>query len=209
MAVNDERIRRRFFVFGASAGGLEALIAILGRLPARMDATVAVVIHRSPTHASVMADILGRRSAMPVREPVDGEPIQRGQVYLAPRNLHMQVEGDVWRLGDDSPVHRWRPAVDPLFCSAAKHRGEEVVGVLCSGGGDDGVQGLIEIKQRGGLSIAQDPNQALQGSMPTSAIRYDDVDLVLRTEAIATVLPLLAAGEPVAEIGGTWGRIGR
>lgn len=197
MAVNDERIPRTFFGLGASAGGIEALIAILGRLPPRLDATVAIVLHRSPSFASTLVDILAHHSPLPVGEPTDGELVQPGRVYLAPRNLHMTVEGESWRLHDDPLVNRWRPAVDPMFISAAKHRGEQVVGVLLSGGGTDGVEGLIEIKKRGGLSIAQDPHEARQGSMPISAIRYDDVDLVLRAQDIAAVIPRLVAGQVV------------
>jgi two-component system, chemotaxis family, protein-glutamate methylesterase/glutaminase len=197
MAVNEERIRRTFFGVGASAGGIEALIGLLDLLPQRLDATIAIVVHRSVTRLSVLTDIFGRHSSMPVSEPEDQEPIRAGRIYLAPRDEHMTVEGDVWRLTTSPPVNRWRPAVDPLLISASKHRGPDVVGVLLSGGGVDGVEGLIEIKKRGGLSIAQDPKQALQGSMPSSAIRYDDVDLILRVEDIATVIPILAAGEVV------------
>ena len=197
--VNEERIPRTFFVLGASAGGIEALIAILDRLPSDLDATVAIVVHRSPSHASVLVDILGRHSTLVTSEPVDGEPVKRGRVYLAPRDRHLTVEGDAWRLSDVEPRHRWRPAVDPLFISAAEHRGSETVGILLSGGGADGVEGLIQIKQRRGLSIAQDPRQALQDSMPKAAIKYDDVDLVLRAEEIAAVIPSLAAGEIIGD----------
>lgn len=197
MAVNEERIRRTFFGIGASAGGIEALMGILDRLPRSLDATLAIVIHRSRAPLSVLAEILNRHSTLPVTEPEDGEPIRKGRVYLAPRDHHMLVNGDLWHLSEDAPVHRWRPAVDPLLVSAAKDRGTEAVGVLLSGGGADGVEGLIEIKKRGGLSVAQDPRQALQGSMPRSAIRYDDVDLVLRVEDIAAIIPSLAAGKAV------------
>ena len=197
--VNEERIPRTFFAFGASAGGIEALIAVLDRLPDGLDATVAIVVHRSPSFESVLVDILGRHSALPTSEPDDGEPVQRGRVYLAPRGRHMTIEGDVWRVSKAPPVHRWRPAVDPLFWSAAKYQGERVVGLLLSGGGADGVEGLIEIKKRGGLSIAQDPRQALQESMPRSAIKCDDVDLVLRVEEIALVIPRLASGEEIED----------
>ena len=196
--VNDERIPRTFFAFGASAGGIEAVLAILERLPSRLDATLAIVVHRSPSFASVLVDILDRHSAIRVSEPRDGEAIETNRVYLAPRDRHLTVNGETWQLSDDGPAHRWRPAVNPLFASAAKSRGSAVAGVLLSGGGADGVDGLIEIKRFGGLSIAQEPRQALQASMPKSAIKYDDVDMVLRAEQIAAVIPPLAAGEPVS-----------
>jgi two-component system chemotaxis response regulator CheB len=196
---NEARIPRSFFCFGASAGGIEALIAILDRLPADLDATLAIVVHRSPTAVSGLVGIFGRHSAMRVVEPRDGEPIQRRTVYLAPQDRHLVIANDHWKLDEGLPVHRWRPAVDPLFLSAAERRAEAVVGVLLSGGGTDGVEGLTEIKKRGGVSIAQDPRQALQDSMPKSAINYDDVDLVLRLERIAAVIPSLAAGEIVGD----------
>ena len=206
--VNEERIPRTFFGFGASAGGIEALIAVLDILPSWLDATIAIVMHRSPSFQSVLVDILGRHCALPTSEPRDGEAIQRGRVYLAPRDRHLIVNGDAWHLADGEMLHRWRPAVDPLFKSAAKSRGSGVAGVLLSGGGSDGVEGLIEIKRLGGLSIAQDPRQALQESMPASAIKYDDVDAVLRVEQIGAIIPPLVAGEAV-EGGGGDGRARR
>jgi two-component system chemotaxis response regulator CheB len=199
MAVNEARIPRSFFCFGASAGGIEALIAILDRLPTDLDATVAIVVHRSPTAASALVDIFARHSRMPVVEPIDGDPIRRRMVYLAPQDRHLIMEGERWRIEEGTSVHRWRPAVDPLFLSVAKYLGKTAVGVLLSGGGADGVDGLTEIKKRGGVSIAQDPRQALQDSMPKSAIKHDDVDLVLRLEQIAAIIPSLAAGEIVGD----------
>lgn len=196
---NEARIPRSFFCLGASAGGIEALIAILDRLPSDLDATIAIVVHRSASPASALVAIFGRHSAMRVVEPNDGDPVNRRTVYLAPQDRHLVVDDDRWQLHDGSALHRWRPAIDPLFISAAKYRGEGAVGILLSGGGADGVEGLIEIKKRGGLSIAQDPRQALQDSMPKSAIKYDDVDMVLRAERIAAVLPPLAAGEIVGD----------
>ena len=207
--VNEERIPRTFIAFGASAGGIEALIAILGRLPSRLDATLAIVVHRSPSFASVLVDILGRHCAIPVSEPRDGDAIETNRVYLAPRDRHLTVNGETWHLSDDGSTHRWRPAVNPLFTSAAKSRGSGVAGVLLSGGGADGVDGLIEIKRCGGLSIAQEPRQALQDSMPKSAIKYDDVDLVLRVEQIAEAIPPLVAGEPVSGGGDGWAAAAR
>jgi two-component system chemotaxis response regulator CheB len=195
--INEDRVKREFFCLGASAGGIEAVIGIISRLPAGLPATLAVVIHRSPDPRSGLAGILGRRSALPVIEPRPGDPVERGKIYLAPQDLHLTIEGDTWALSDTPRVHRTRPAVDPLFLSAAKGWGPRVVGVLLSGGGMDGVEGLIAIKQHGGLSIAQEPAEAAQRSMPQSAIRYDDVDLVLRVERIAEVIPALAAGAPI------------
>ena len=87
--VNGERIPRTFFALGASAGGIEALIAILDRLPSDLDATVAIVVHRSASHESVLVDIFGRHSNLMIGEPRDGEPVKRGRIYLAPRDRHL------------------------------------------------------------------------------------------------------------------------
>jgi two-component system, chemotaxis family, protein-glutamate methylesterase/glutaminase len=197
--VNAEGIRRDLFCLGASAGGIEALIGIFGRLPPELPATLAVVLHRSPSFASTLAAVLGRRSSLPVVEPKHGEAVEHGKIYLAPRDLHLMLDGEAWALSDGPPVHRSRPAVDPLLISAARSRGPRVVGVLLSGGGVDGVQGLIAVKRHGGLSIAQEPAEATHSSMPEAAIEYDDVDLVLRVERIAEVISSLAAGSQVGD----------
>ncbi len=128
--VNEERIRRDFFCLGASAGGIEAIIGIIGRLPRDLPATLAIVLHRSPAHASMLAALLDRHSALTVVEPKQGEAVEHGKIYLAPRDLHLILEGEVWALSDGPPVRRARPAVDPLFTSAAGSRGPRVVGVL-------------------------------------------------------------------------------
>ena len=184
-------------MFGGSAGGLEALIGVLIRVPCDLPATIGIALHRSPAGGSQLAAILGRSVALPVSEPSDGESVKSGHVYLAPTDFHMTIEDERWRLGRGPKMHRMRPAVDPLMMSAATARGNRVVGVLLSGGGVDGVEGLIAITAKGGLSIAQQPEQARQPSMPVSAIREDDVDAVLRVDEIAAVLSLLAAGRSV------------
>ena len=194
--VNAEELVRDLFVFGGSAGGIEALLQVLHGLPSDLPATVGVALHRSPEFASQLAAVLARSVELPVSEPKDGEPLEAGHVYLAPRDVHMTIEGECWRLARGPKVHRMRPAVDPLFTSAAAARGARVVGILLSGGGVDGVEGLIAIKGKGGLSIVQRPDEARQPSMPLTAIREDDVDAALRTHRIAEMMLLLAAGRP-------------
>jgi len=194
--VNQEGLVRDLFVFGGSAGGLEALLEVLRCLPSDLPATVGVVLHRNPTFASKLAALLDRCVSLPVSEPKDGELLEMGHVYLAPRDVHMTIVDEQWRLLHDPKVHRMRPAVDPLMISAAAARGPRVVGIVVSGGGGDGVDGLIAIKSKGGLSIVQRPDEARQPSMPLAAIREYDVDAALRTDQIAEMLPLLAAGRP-------------
>jgi len=197
--INGAGIVRDLFVFGGSAGGYQALIEVLRRLPDSFPGTIGVVLHRSPVHVSHMAKLLGRQVALPVSEPVDEEEIKPSHIYLAPQDFHMTVEDDHWRIDRGPKRHLMRPAVDPLLMSAAKARGDRVVGILLSGGGGDGVNGLIAISDAGGISLVQQPDQAHVKSMPVNAILNDNVKAVLRLEEIAAVLQLLANGCSVPE----------
>ena len=195
--INDENLVRDLFTLGGSAGGIEAVIGVLRHLPSDFPGTVGVALHRSSAAGSQLAAVLGRHAPLPVREPSDGEPVKAGHIYLAPTDFHMTIEDERWRLSRGPKMHRMRPSVDPLMISAAMARGNRVVGVLLSGGGVDGVEGLIAITGKGGLSIAQAPEQARQPSMPATAIREDDVSAVLGIDEIGAVLPLLAAGRAI------------
>jgi two-component system chemotaxis response regulator CheB len=192
--INADGQPRDVITIGGSAGAIEALLSLFGKLPASVPAAIFVVVHRPPLFESQLVHILGRRTKMPVREPEDGQPVQPGRVYLAPRDYHMVFEDGVVRLNRGPQFHRFRPAVDPLFLSAAEVYGPRVVGVLLSGGGADGVRGLIAIKARGGVSIVQDPREARNPTMPSSAIADDDVDAVLRLDQMADALASLATG---------------
>ena len=186
--------RRDVVVLGASAGGVEALSALIAQLPADFEAAVLVVIHRSPHHGARLGVVLGRRGLLRVVEPDAGDAIEIGTVYVAPRDQHMTVEAGRIRLDRGPKQHHTRPAVDPLFTSAAAEYGRRVVGVLLSGGGEDGVSGLIAINRAGGMGLVQDPAEAGHASMPLSAILNDHVDGVLPVAEIARVLVALAAG---------------
>src|SRR5438874_11273672 len=115
---------------GASAGGVQPLIDVLQGLPPDLPATVGIVLHRSPYHESQLASVLGSRAMLSVLEPADGDPVLRGAVYVAPRDQHLVFEDGVVRLNRAAREHRTRPAVDPLFRSAAARYGERVVGVV-------------------------------------------------------------------------------
>lgn len=193
---------RDVVMVGASAGGVQALMDLVGKLPAEPPVAVAVVIHRSPLYETHVAELLGRRTALPVIEPVDESPFEHGCIYIAPRDHHMRLEGSRLRLDHGPKQHRTRPAIDPLFWSAAFAYGDRVVGVLLSGVGEDGVSGLITIKSMGGISIVQDPNEAKFPTMPRNAIVSGDVDYVLPLDGIGASLTRLAEGEP----GGVPGR---
>src|SRR5262245_33999114 len=146
---------------------------------------------------SHMVHILNRRSALPVGEPADGDPLEAGRVYVAPRDRHLTIESTCWRLHRGAKRHRMRPGVDPLFESAAKAYGARAVGIVCSGSGSDGLTGCIAIKAGGGLTIAQWPEEARAPWMPRHTIEKDDVDAVLDAAGIAAVMPMLARGEPI------------
>jgi len=195
--MNTERIRRNVITIGASAGGVEALTVLFSLLPRDVSAAIAFVLHRSPVFESSLPWVLSRRARLRVIEPADGDRFERGLIYAAPRDHHLMFEDGVIRLTRGPKEHRTRPAIDPLFRSAAQVYGERVVGILLSGFGDDGVSGLIDIKKAGGLSMVQDPQEARHGSMPCTAIRDDDVDAVLKLRDLADAIVNLANGEMV------------
>jgi two-component system chemotaxis response regulator CheB len=192
--LNESRVVRDVIAIGASAGGVQALMDLLELLPGDLPAAVCIVLHRSPYHETQLPLVLGRRARLAVLEPADGMPLLRGTVYVAPRDQHMVMHDGILRLERGPKQHRTRPAIDPLFRSAAAAHGRRVVGVLLSGMGGDGVSGLIGIKQAGGISLVQSPTEAQFPTMPSRAIKEDDVDGVGPVAEIAEVLSVLATG---------------
>jgi two-component system chemotaxis response regulator CheB len=188
-------------VIGASAGGVEALRTLAAALPGDLPATVFVVQHSSPDAPSVLPLILDRAGALPARHPRDGDPFERGHIYIAPPDHHLLLAPEgVLRVTRGPKENRFRPAVDPLFRSAARAYGTRVVGVVLTGGLDDGTAGLLAIKQRGGTAVVQDPYDARVSSMPLSAVTHVKVDHCLPLVEIAPLLVRLA-GETEAERG--------
>jgi two-component system chemotaxis response regulator CheB len=193
-AINGDRVVRDFVTIGASAGGVTALMRLLERLPGDFPGTVTIVLHRSPFHETQLPVVLGRYARIAVVEPADGITLRPGVVYVAPRDRHMVLDDGVIRLDRGAKQHRTRPAIDPLFRSAAAAYGRRVVGVLMSGMGGDGVSGLIEIKQAGGVSLVQSPSEAQFPTMPSRALKEDDVDGAFPANEIAEALVVMAAG---------------
>src|SRR5262245_2569733 len=128
--INLAQIPRDIIAIGASAGGVEALIALFAKLPQGLPAAIAAVIHRSPVFETQLPAVLGRRSLLPVLEPEDNVPFMPGRIYIAPRDRHLILQDGVVRLSGGAKEHRTRPAIDPLFTSAAHRYGPRVVGVL-------------------------------------------------------------------------------
>jgi two-component system chemotaxis response regulator CheB len=172
-------------VIGASAGGVQSLRDITRPLPADFQAAIFVVMHISPLTPSVLPNILSAGSPLVAAAAFDGDPIEPGRIYVAPPDHHMLVEPGHVRLTRGPKENRHRPAIDPLFRTAARAYGPRVLGIVVSGMLDDGATGLHIIKHEGGIAIVQDPKEAAFPSMPLSAIRAVSVDFILPTKAIA------------------------
>jgi two-component system chemotaxis response regulator CheB len=175
-------------VIGASAGGLQPLTDIVEELPASIPSSILIVVHTRSEGASYLAEILGRRANLPVEFGRDDAPIQPGRIYVAPANVHMLVGANGLRLHQGPRENGFRPAIDPLFRTAARHGTTRVMGVILSGALDDGTYGLKIIKDAGGVAVVQDPNEAAFPSMPLSALRYVEVDHVLPAVQIAELI---------------------
>ena len=176
---------RDLVVIGASAGGIEALQQMLKRLPDDLDAAVLIVIHTSSHSGGLLARVLSRACKLPVIHPTDGALIERGQVYVAPPNFHMIVEGNLLRVIQGPRENLHRPAIDPLFRSAAASYGRRVIGVILTGALDDGTAGLMVVHAHGGETIVQDPDTALFSSMPASALEQVPTAQVLPLQEVA------------------------
>jgi two-component system, chemotaxis family, protein-glutamate methylesterase/glutaminase len=185
---------------GASAGGVEALAQLARGLPRDVPAALFVVHHFPPYGTSVMPNILSRAGPLPAAHAVDGEAIRPGRIYVAPPDHHLLVKPGHVRLGRGPRENGHRPAVDPLFRSAARAYGRRVIAVVLSGTLDDGTAGLVAVKRRGGIAVVQHPDDALYSGMPQSAIDNVAVDEILPLSEIAPALVRLAH-EPVEEKG--------
>ena len=179
---------RDIIVMGASAGGLSAFNRIIKQLPKQLNAAVFIVWHLSPHSPSMLPEILNRAGKLKAKHPADGESIETGKIYIAPPDRHLLLDFGRIRLTKGPKENRFRPAVDPLFRSAAYAYGSRVVGVILSGALDDGTAGLWAIKDRGGIAVVQDPADAEQTSMPASALNNVEVDHCL---PISEIPPLL------------------
>src|SRR3954452_12665610 len=156
---------RRLIVVGASAGGVEALTALVRELPERLPAALAIVLHVAPSGTSVLPAILDRAGRIPVRAAAHGDPITAGRVYVAPPNLHLVIEDDAFALRHGPRENGHRPAIGRLFSSAAEAFGPRAIGVVLTGTLDDGSAGLAAIALRGGRTVVQDPDDALYRGM--------------------------------------------
>jgi two-component system chemotaxis response regulator CheB len=187
---------RDIVVIGASVGGISALTEFLSHVPLDLPASMFVVVHVAPEGGGMLPSILGRGNGWQAAYAVDGEPIRPGRLYLAPPDHHLLIKPSRLQVVRGPRENRFRPAVDPLFRTAAESYGPRVIGIVLSGGLDDGTHGLDLVKRHGGLAIAQDPEEAFAPSMPLSAIQHVEVDHILRVNEIAQRLPEFVA-QPV------------
>jgi two-component system CheB/CheR fusion protein len=177
---------------GASAGGLEAFSELLRDLPLGTGMAFVLVQHLDPHHASQLVQILSRETALPIKEVTDGDLLRPNQVYILPPNREMTLEKGVLRLWARSEIRGRQMPIDRFFISVAEEQGSRAIGVVLSGTASDGTRGLNAIKEKGGITIAQDEKSARYSGMPKSAISSGNVDLVLTPRAIAEELGRLA-----------------
>ncbi len=181
-------MKRDIVVIGASAGGVEALATVVAGLPPDFRASVFVVLHVWPHAPSLLHEILDAAGPLPARAAVNGAPIEPGTIHVAVPDCHLLLEPDRMRLAHGPKENYARPAVDVLFRSAAWALGPRVVGVVLTGNLDDGTAGLWAVKERGGIAIAQSPDEASYPSMPRSAVRRVAMDAVVPLAGMAQTI---------------------
>jgi two-component system chemotaxis response regulator CheB len=184
---------RDVVVVGASAGGVEALRALVSGLPPDYPGAVLVVLHVPRDAPSAMAAILNRSGPLPAETAVDGETLRYGRVYVAPPDHHLLVFDDQIRLTRGPAENGHRPAIDPLFRSAARAFGPRAVGVVLSGARDDGAAGLASIAARGGTTVVQEPGDALYPWMPQAALERTTPDHIVPAAKLGGLLAGITA----------------
>lgn len=176
-------------VIGASAGGVEALLSILGPLRQGFALPIIVVLHLPDERRSHLAEVFARRVSLPVLEATDKTPVEAGTLYFATPGYHLSVERDrSFSLSLEDRVHYSRPAIDFLFESAADAYGAKLAAVLLTGANQDGAEGMSQVKQHGGLTIVQDPGEAQVATMPQAALNILQPDHILPIRGIGRLL---------------------
>lgn len=201
MSPKDEHPRNRdVVVIGGSAGGLEALMTIARGLPADFPAAVFVALHRGEAEPNLLSDILRRNGPLLAISAEEGMPFEPGVIYVAPVDRHLLLGRDHVHVRRGPRENRMRPAVDPLFRSAAANCSTRVIAVVLSGGLNDGTAGLRAIQQAGGLAVVQDPKDCLQPDMPRSAIDHTEPDYILPAAEMPALLERLVSERRPPEI---------
>jgi len=179
---------RTLIVIGASAGGIRVLLDVVAGLQPDIPAAIMVVVHLPPYHRTQLPELLSKAGPLPASAAQHGEPIREGHIYVAPPDRHVLVRDHHIELNRGPRENRARPAIDPLFRSAARVYRANVAGVILSGMQGDGTVGLMAIKSQGGMTIVQDPAETLYSDMPERAIQYVGVDRIATAHGIPELL---------------------
>jgi two-component system chemotaxis response regulator CheB len=178
----------RIVVVGTSSGGLEALRAMAEKLPADFPSAICVVIHTAPDSPGMIPEIVGRVTRLKTVTVFESAQLEPGTIYFPPPDRHLVVEPNHARAIRGPKENLFRPAIDPLFRTAAQSYGPAAIGVILTGNLNDGTDGLAAIRQRGGTAVVQDPREALFPAMPQSALLHVNVDYCVPLKEIAPLL---------------------
>jgi two-component system, chemotaxis family, protein-glutamate methylesterase/glutaminase len=178
-------------VIGTSLGGLRALQVLLAGLPKSFPLPVVIAQHRHKHSDETLSIFLQQQCALPVTEAEDKQAILPGRVYIAPADYHLLVESGHFALSTEAPVCYARPSINVLFESAADSYGQEAIGVILTGASNDGTQGLLRIKSRGGVAVVQEPTTAECPTMPKAAMAAVAVDWIVPLGEIAPLITKL------------------
>lgn len=176
-------------VIGGSAGSFQGVTKILSQLPPDFDLPIIMCLHRLKHVRNGFVEALCIKSIRPVSEPIDKESIKKGGIYLAPANYHLSVElGNSFSLSTEEMINNSRPAIDVTLETAAYVYRQKLVGILLSGANRDGAMGMKKIKDRGGLTIVQEPSECMIDTMPGAALQLTQIDYVLKVDEIVKFL---------------------
>lgn len=182
----------KYIIIGGSAGSFQVVTRILSSLPKNLSLPVFLCLHRLKHVRSGFVEALSIKSTLPVIEPHDKEHIRPGKVYLAPANYHMYIElGNYFSLSTEEPVNHSRPSIDLSFSSAAYAYKNKLIGIILSGANKDGAEGLKSVKDNGGLTIVQDPEECQVKTMTSTSMQLTKVDHVFSTDQIVQFLSSL------------------
>ncbi len=176
-------------VMGGSAGSFQGITKILSQLPKGFPLPIIMCLHRLKHVRNGFVEALSIKSVYQVTEPNDKEPVKKGGVYLAPSNYHLSVElGNIFALSTEEMVNNSRPAIDITLSTAAYSYRDKLVGILLSGANRDGGLGMKHIKDKGGLTIVQEPTECMIDTMPKAALAITPIDYVLKVDQIVEFL---------------------
>lgn len=177
--------RYKAVVIGGSAGSFQGIAKILANLPNDFELPIILCLHRLKHVRNGFVEALSIKSVKPVEEPFDKESIRKGKVYLAPANYHMSIElGNSFSLSTEDMVNNSRPAIDITLETSAYVYRDKLIGILLSGANKDGAIGMKKIKDKGGLTIVQEPQECMIDTMPAAALHLTTIDHILRIDEI-------------------------